>query len=242
MAVAKGINVLAITDHDSIEGARAAKAYAEKNNLPVKIIIGEEISCTGGHIIGLFLAERVESFLPLEETLKELKRQNAIIIIPHLLFEEDVLGEYLYRYKVSYLDLVQRPDLLEMIDGVEVENFSIMESDFSEKSNFINETFLKKARISSSDAHIKRNFGNNYTLFEGETVEDLKKAILEKTTLPVSIKRGRFLEQLMGWGPTFKFPIHLTIQFTYRVGQDIFCFLKQAAKKPFKSNTKKNEG
>ena len=239
LAVEKGVRVLAITDHDSIDGAFAARAYAEKHNLPVEIIIGEEIYSNAGHIIGLFLSERVESFLPVEDTLAELKRQNAIIIIPHLLFDEDVLGEYLYRYKVSYLDLIKNAEFLDAVHGVEVENFSIMEDDFSEKANFMNGEFLKKARISSSDSHIKLNFGYSYTLFEGSTAEDLRKAILEKTTVPVSTKRQqRLAYQLMGWGPIFKFPIHLSLQFSYRVLKSIY----NTTKKLFKSNTKKHEG
>lgn len=233
-AVKKGIQVLAITDHDSIDGALAARAYAQKHNLPVEVIIGEEIYCNAGHIIGLFLEERIESFLPVEDTLQELKRQNAIVIIPHLLFDEDVLGEYLYRYKVSYLDLIKNPAFLDAVHGIEVENFSIMEDDFSEKANFMNQEFLKKARISSSDSHIVLNFGHSYTLFEGSTAEELKKAILEKTTVPVSTKRQqRFVYQLMGWGPIFKFPIHLSIQFSYRVLRSVF----NATKKLFQSNT-----
>lgn len=239
LAVSKDIRVLAITDHDSIDGALAAQAYARKHNLPVEIIIGEEIYSNGGHVIGLFLKERVESFLPLEDTLDELNRQDAIIIIPHLLFDEDVLGEYLYRYKVSYLDLIKNQKFLDAVHGIEVENFSIMEDDFSEKANFMNEEFLKKARISSSDSHIKLNFGYSYTLFEGETAEDLKKAILEKTTVPVSIRhQQRFAHQLMGWGPIFKFPIHLSLQFSYRVLRSFF----NATKKLFQSNTGKHQG
>lgn len=217
MAVAKGIRVLAITDHDAIEGAKIAKKYAEKNNLPVEIIVGEEIYSNGGHVIGLFLKERIESFQSLEDTLEQLKAQNALIIIPHIEFEEDPLGEYLYRYRVSYTDFLKKPELLDYIHGIETENFQLIEPDFHDKAEFINNEFLKKAHIGSSDCHIKMNFGYSFTLFEGSTASDLKKAILAGTTRAKRTKKSPLLGQALGFLPLLKLPVHLTLQFTYRL-------------------------
>ncbi len=232
-AIKKGIKVLAITDHDSIDGAISAKKYAEENKLPVEIIIGDEIICNGGHIVALFLKEKVPSFMSLEETLTALKKQDALVIIPHMLFEEDVLGEYAYRYRVSYFDLVRHPEYLEMIDGVEIQNYSLIEPDFTKKANFINEEFTKKARISSSDAHVLMNFGYSYTLFEGETAEDLRKAIKSRTTIPVVTKPSSLLNQVANWGPFVKFPIHLSVKFLYRTGMSIFSTAKEMLVKLF---------
>lgn len=233
-AVKKGIHVLAITDHDSIDGALRAQKYAKEKKLPVEIIIGEEIYCNGGHIIGLFLKEKIDSFMSLEDTLAELKKQDAIVIIPHMLFDEDVLGEYAYRYRVSYLDLVNNPEHLEMIHGLEVDNFSMIESDFHEKSEFINEIYLHTARISSSDAHILMNFGFNYTLFPGKTAQDLRNAILKRVTIPICTKKSLFLNQIIGWGPFLKLPIHLSLLFTYRVLRNIFHTTKKFFQNPLR--------
>ena len=240
MAVAKGIRVLGITDHDTIEGAKVAKTYAEKNNLPVEIIIGEEIYSNGGHIVGLFLKERVESFQSLEDTLKQLQAQGAMIIIPHVTFEEDPLGEYIYRYRVSYTDLINRPELLAMIDGVEVENFQLIEPDFPNKATFINENFLQKARIGSSDCHIKMNFGHSYTLFDGQTAEDFRRAVEKRETRAKSSKQGNhaIINQIMGLGPIIKLPFHLILQFSYRILIDVVHTVKNTSRKTFKTPKK----
>src|SRR4051812_14575320 len=51
---ATGIDVLCVTDHHAIEGARRLREV-----LPCRVIIGEEVRTTQGEIIGLFLEARV---------------------------------------------------------------------------------------------------------------------------------------------------------------------------------------
>lgn len=231
MAVKKGIQVLAITDHDTIEGAKAAKKYARDHNKPVEIIIGEEIYSNGGHVIGLFLKERVPSFQSLEDTLRQIKTQGGLVIIPHMRFEEDALGEYIYRYQVCYLDLMNRPELLDMVDGIEVQNFALIEPEYYEKTHFLNEKFLKKAEISSSDCHIKINFGHTYTLFEGTSAQDLRKTIEKRKTIPHGVRKQNIIQQIMGFGPCMKLPIHLGLQFSYRIIENLYIGTKNTAKK-----------
>ena len=54
-----GLDIIAITDHDRIDAAQAAQQMALANGLHVQVIIGEEISTLQGHVLGLFLHERV---------------------------------------------------------------------------------------------------------------------------------------------------------------------------------------
>jgi len=49
-----GLDVIAITDHDTIEGARRAADHAARRT-KLQVIVGEEVSSRDGHIIGLFL-------------------------------------------------------------------------------------------------------------------------------------------------------------------------------------------
>src|ERR1700752_5472202 len=57
----RGLDVIAVTDHDTIEGALRAADHAERvtgrRRLPV--IVGEEVSSRNGHIVGLFLETSV---------------------------------------------------------------------------------------------------------------------------------------------------------------------------------------
>src|SRR5262249_43085321 len=57
-AQAVGLDALAITDHDTIEGAREFQQRAQAGTLPLQIIVGEEKTLSdGSHLIGLFLRE-----------------------------------------------------------------------------------------------------------------------------------------------------------------------------------------
>ena len=53
------LDVIAITDHERIDAALAARAIAADRGLPVEIVVGEEITTRGGHLLGLFLERRV---------------------------------------------------------------------------------------------------------------------------------------------------------------------------------------
>ena len=49
-----GLNCIAVTDHNTIQGALAAQSLA-----PFRVIVGEEIKSAGGEIVGLFLQEAI---------------------------------------------------------------------------------------------------------------------------------------------------------------------------------------
>lgn len=75
----KGLNGIAITDHNTIRGGQEAKQY-ETNDF--KVIIGAEVMTDRGEITGLFLSQEIESrdFL---EVIDEIKEQGGIVIVPH---------------------------------------------------------------------------------------------------------------------------------------------------------------
>jgi predicted metal-dependent phosphoesterase TrpH len=72
------LNCIAITDHNEVDFAIAMnKKFGDK------IIVGEEIMTTQGEIIGLFLTEKVPAGLSPEETVKQIRKQGALVYIPH---------------------------------------------------------------------------------------------------------------------------------------------------------------
>ncbi len=80
----KGISVQAITDHNRIWGAqKLEEAVREREDLPLTIIVGEEISTSEGELIGLFLNEKVEAGLSPEETVAAIKGQGGLVLLPH---------------------------------------------------------------------------------------------------------------------------------------------------------------
>ena len=77
-ACRQGIDCLAVTDHNSIEGALQAKNSGE-----IRVIIGEEISSTDGHLIGLFLKEAIPPKLSGIETCAAIHEQGGLALAPH---------------------------------------------------------------------------------------------------------------------------------------------------------------
>ena len=69
------LDVLAITDHDELRGARIAQEFAREHpELGVDVIVGEEISTRNGHLLGLWLTERVPPGLSALETIARIRR------------------------------------------------------------------------------------------------------------------------------------------------------------------------
>jgi predicted metal-dependent phosphoesterase TrpH len=77
-ACRQGVDCLAVTDHNTIEGALAARRVGG-----VQVVVGEEISSADGHVIGLFLQERVPRGLSVEETAARIRSQGGVVLAPH---------------------------------------------------------------------------------------------------------------------------------------------------------------
>jgi predicted metal-dependent phosphoesterase TrpH len=76
----KGLDGVAITDHNSIEGALKLEQNGSDGFI---IIVGEEIKTSKGEITGLFLKEWVPPGLSPEETIKNIKSQGGLVCITH---------------------------------------------------------------------------------------------------------------------------------------------------------------
>ena len=70
----KVLDMIAVTDHDSIE-----QALVIQNKLGPRIIIGEEITSLEGEIIGLFLNQKVEPGLTAKKTVQAIKSQGGLV-------------------------------------------------------------------------------------------------------------------------------------------------------------------
>ena len=73
-----GLNCIAVTDHNTIEGALRVRQVAE-----FTVIIGEEVGTSDGEVTGLFLNETVPSGLSAVETAKRIKEQGGLVSLPH---------------------------------------------------------------------------------------------------------------------------------------------------------------
>ena len=73
-----GIDRVAVTDHNSIDGALKAHALA-----PERVIVGEEIETTQGELLGYFMTEHVPPGLEPMEAIHRLRAQGAVISVAH---------------------------------------------------------------------------------------------------------------------------------------------------------------
>ena len=76
--LAKKVDRIVITDHNTINGAVEAKRMD-----PEHVIVGEEIMTTKGEILAIFVQEEVPAGLPPQEVLQRLRDQNAFISVSH---------------------------------------------------------------------------------------------------------------------------------------------------------------
>jgi len=166
----KGFDVICVTDHDETAGAFKAQEHAKKFD-DIEVVVGEEVMTSDGEIIGLFLTERVEPDMSIEETVDVIREQGGLTIAPHP-FSFHVRG------------------LKERILDIDLDGFEVLNGGHPDKySNPMAQAVMDRypgrwAPISASDAHSRFTFGYSWTEFEGRTADDLRKAILSKKTVP----------------------------------------------------------
>jgi predicted metal-dependent phosphoesterase TrpH len=78
-AKARGLDWIAITDHNAIDAALELRDLA-----PDRIIVGEEVKTREGFdVIGLFLSELIPKRTPARETCEWIRAQGGVVYIPH---------------------------------------------------------------------------------------------------------------------------------------------------------------
>ena len=169
-ARSNGLDVLCITDHDETAGAFIAKRYAQQFD-DIEVVVGEEITTADGEIIGLFLTEKIDPDLSVEETVDIIREQGGLTIAPHP-FSFHVFG---LKEKILNIDL----------DGFEVLNGGHPDKYSNHLAQLVMQKYPKKwASIAGSDGHSEFTVGHAWTEFEGNTADDLRRSILNKTTAP----------------------------------------------------------
>jgi predicted metal-dependent phosphoesterase TrpH len=82
-AARRKLDVVCITDHDTIEGAIEFQRRSRARNAEFQIIIGEERTLADhSHVIGLFLQEPIVSDT-FEEVVQEIREQGGLCTLPH---------------------------------------------------------------------------------------------------------------------------------------------------------------
>lgn len=209
-----GLDVIAITDHDDIRGTIAARDAHARGSYRFEVVPGMEVTTIEGHILALFIDEPVPCLRGVEETLTAIHRLGGLAVIPHpLTWLTRGLGErHIRRVMASKAGGVH-------FDGIELTNGTPAGRNGARKAKALNLS-LSLAEAGGSDAHFLEAVGAGYTAFPGRTAEDLRQAILDRTTRGVCVPHPSLREigvtqlarqtyrgimstpRALGWGPT----------------------------------------
>ena len=183
----KGLNGMAITDHNSIKGSLEALKLKPKDFV---ITPGIEISTADGHLIALGIKENIPRDLSVEETVDKIIDAGGMAIVPHL-----------FR-KMSGIKKEKLETIYKKIPAMEVFNGCSLP-----------ETNIKTAKVAKefdlggtggSDAHDPSYAGYGYTTIESTDIDidSILSEIIKKntwgdgTTIPLQVRRDRMLKAI----------------------------------------------
>ena len=183
----KGLNGMAITDHNTVEGGLSAIKVA---SIDFVVIPGIEISTKDGHIIALNVKKNIPCGLTVEETIEKIIDMSGTPIVPHL-----------YR-SMSGIKEKKLKNIIKKIPAIEVFN-----------SCSVSQTNLKTMKIAKkynlggtggSDSHIPSFAGeayttvdiNNFNIDSIIAMMEKKKTWGEGKTLDLDYRRDRMIKSV----------------------------------------------
>jgi predicted metal-dependent phosphoesterase TrpH len=168
------LDVIAITDHDVIDGS--LWAYSQQGRYPFDIIPGVEITChQNQHMLALWVTQLIPGGMSLEETAAAIHEQGGIAILAHPF-------EIMIAFRAFWRHLLHPEVLLRTgIDAIEIFNAGTL----TPGNNILARRMCKKLglpALANSDAHLPRSTGRGITYFPGRTAAELRHALVTGQT------------------------------------------------------------
>mgnify|MGYP000268173905 CR=1 FL=1 len=158
-AIKKGLNGLAITDHNSVKGSLIGMKYAKKLKNFV-FITGSEIRSERGDILALGVNEDIPKGLSVQETIDKIHQLGGIAIAPH------PYGGFPRRSSLRDAVRKYRFDALEVLNGGT--------RSWDNKKAYEVAKELNYPMVGGSDAHHWKDIGTIYNLMESDlSVDDI---------------------------------------------------------------------
>lgn len=189
-----GLDVIAITDHDEINGALHALELA--SHYGIHVIPASEITTSEGDLLALFINKKITPGLSLIETILRVRDEGGICIAPHPMaggFGMKSLSAY------SILKALKHPLASETLIGIETYNATAIDR----MGNYYAKLFangLNIAQTGSSDAHVIDTIGFGATEFEGNTPQNLLNSLKNKTTKARKQNEWSAFQIISNWG------------------------------------------
>ncbi len=173
------LDVVAITDHERIDGALRARELHAAGAYSFELVVGEEITTRRGHVLALFIHERIPALRPLPETLERIHDQGGIAVAAHPMAPlTPSLGAR------SLLQAHRSTDPRHRLDAVELFNPSAAGRARRDARDRMNDTVLQLAAVGNSDAHVLEGIGTAWTWFPGASAAEYRAAVEARTTRP----------------------------------------------------------
>lgn len=151
MAKKAGLDAIAITDHDTVDGV----AYARDLETDIIVLPGIEISTRQGHLIALGVTGVIPADLDFSETVRLAREAGAVLILPHPYHQ--------WRHGVA----LRVPDAIDMVDAVETFNSRFITGSANRKAARV-ALARGKPGVGGSDAHHARYVGFGLTFVDAD--------------------------------------------------------------------------
>jgi predicted metal-dependent phosphoesterase TrpH len=151
----RGLGCIAVTDHNTVDGALVALALAEADPTLPRVIPGIEISTAAGDVIGLFVREAVPRGLSFEDSVALIRQQGGLVYLPH---PYDIIRRGTIASNVRERAAAEA-DVVEVLNGRSLSSVAVKNSRLLARRH-------SKPQGAGSDAHGSREVGHAYVIVE----------------------------------------------------------------------------
>jgi predicted metal-dependent phosphoesterase TrpH len=147
----RGLACVAVTDHNSVEGALEALALTEADPTLPCVIPGVEIAAIEGEVVALYVTQAIPAGLPALETIARIHEQGGVAYLPHPF---DIVRRGAMDARVRE-QAAEQADIIEVLNGKSLSPLSVRKSDRLARRH-------AKPRGAGSDAHGATEVGRAY--------------------------------------------------------------------------------
>jgi hypothetical protein len=170
------LDVIAISDHERIDAAVAARSMARDRGLRAEVIVGEEVTTLGGHLLALDIDRPIRPYRSLRASILAVHDAGGLAIPAHPLVPVPLCAQgWVLRRLLDDPDPAAHPDALETFNPT-----SLGKPWHRRVVRFADDHGL--SHIGNSDAHALAAIGLGFTSFPGHDLAALREAILAGTT------------------------------------------------------------
>ena len=185
-ARARGIDCVAVTDHNTVRGGLEALSLAQADPKLPRVIPGVELLTDVGEIIGLFIQEEIPARLPVAEAAERIKSQGGLIYLPHP-FDRVRRGAVISQ---------ERQRVAALADIIEVMNGRALHPRAGRRSRVL-ASELGKPWGAGSDAHRPQEVGTAYVVVTEIPTRDTLLALVAAGRVEHSLRPPDYL---LNWG------------------------------------------